>query len=114
MQILLWRRTYRLCTSPSLIVSCCNNLVARLTPVDELYSESEKYFDYRRSLHQIMARTLIIVGDQDWICPPSQSKIMSESIPQAQLKVFVGANHSVHIEKNDEVIATIQAWINDD
>jgi pimeloyl-ACP methyl ester carboxylesterase len=82
-----------------------------LIPVDELYSKEEKYFDYRDSLHNIIARTLIIVGDQDWICPPSQSRLMAARIPGAQLEVFAGANHSVHIEKNSEVIATIRRWI---
>lgn len=80
---------------------------------DDLYSEKEKYFDYRESLHLVTARTLIIVGDQDWICPPSQSRIMAARIPNAQLEVFAGANHSVHIEKNSEVIAAIRRWIGD-
>jgi proline iminopeptidase len=80
---------------------------------DELYSKKEKYFDYRESLHLITAKTLIIVGDQDWICPPSQSRLIAARIPDARLEVFVSANHSVHIEKNSEVIATIRRWIGD-
>jgi pimeloyl-ACP methyl ester carboxylesterase len=36
---------------------------------------------------------------------------MAARIPGAQLEVFAGANHSVHIEKNSEVIATIRRWI---
>lgn len=39
---------------------------------DALYSEEEKYFDYRNDLHRVTAKTLIIVGEQDWICPPSE------------------------------------------
>lgn len=39
---------------------------------DDLYSEQEKYFDYRESLHKITAKTLVIVGDKDWICPPGK------------------------------------------
>ncbi|KAH7068511.1 Alpha/Beta hydrolase protein [Paraphoma chrysanthemicola] len=80
---------------------------------NELYSEEEKYFDYRESLQRITAKTLIIVGEQDWICPPSQSRLMAARIPNAQLHVFADANHSVHIEKNSEVIATIRKWIID-
>jgi proline iminopeptidase len=80
---------------------------------DDLYSEEEKYFDYRGSLHLITARTLIIVGDQDWICPPSQSRLMVARIPNARLAVFAEANHSVHIERNSDVIATIRSWIGD-
>jgi proline iminopeptidase len=80
---------------------------------DELYSEGEKYFDYRDSLHLISAKTLIIVGDHDWICPPSQSRLMAARIPGAHLEVFAGANHGVHIEKNSEVIVTIRRWLSE-
>jgi proline iminopeptidase len=38
--------------------------------VDDLYSEEEKYFDYTEKLGSITAKTLVIVGEKDWICPP--------------------------------------------
>jgi proline iminopeptidase len=82
-----------------------------LTQSDALYSDEEKYFDYRESLHLVTARTLIIVGDQDWICPPSQSRLMAARIPNAHLEVIADANHSVHVEKNAEVISAIRSWI---
>ncbi|KAF3053752.1 hypothetical protein E8E11_011944 [Didymella keratinophila] len=78
---------------------------------NELYSESEKYFDYRQLLNKIKAKTFIIVGSEDWICPPSQSHIIAAGIPDARLEVFPGANHSVHLEKNCEVIAVVREWI---
>ncbi|KAF2639037.1 alpha/beta-hydrolase [Massarina eburnea CBS 473.64] len=77
---------------------------------NDLYSEEEKYFDYRENLTNVAAKTLILVGEQDWICPPRQSEIMASLIPDAQLEVFVGANHSVHLEKNKQVIDLIRAW----
>lgn len=40
---------------------------------DDLYSETEKYFDYTKDLSLITAQTLVVVGDQDWICPPGRS-----------------------------------------
>jgi proline iminopeptidase len=82
----------------------------KLMPVDDLYSEQEKYFDYRADLNKIGARTLIIVGDQDWICPPRQSEIMASHIPGSRLEIFRGANHSVHHEKNEAVIRLIHDW----
>lgn len=36
---------------------------------DSLYSEEEKYFDYTDKLDKITAKTLVLVGDRDWICP---------------------------------------------
>lgn len=41
--------------------------------IDALYSPEEKYFDYRADLHKITPPTLVVVGDKDWICPPSKS-----------------------------------------
>ncbi|GKT70729.1 alpha/beta hydrolase fold protein [Colletotrichum tofieldiae] len=39
---------------------------------NDLYSEKEKYFDYTDQLPNITAKTLIVVGDKDWICPPGK------------------------------------------
>ncbi|KAL1601735.1 hypothetical protein SLS60_006650 [Paraconiothyrium brasiliense] len=78
---------------------------------NDLYSEQEKYFDYRGDLRKVTAKTLIIVGDRDWICPPKQSEIIASRIPGSRLEIFRGANHSVHHEKNAEVIQLIRDWI---
>ncbi|KAK7718857.1 Protein abhd8 [Botryosphaeria dothidea] len=75
---------------------------------DELYSEQEKYFDYRNDLHRVAAKTLIIVGDQDWICPPSQSQIIADRIPHSRLLVIAGANHSVQHEKNADFLKAVK------
>ncbi|KAL5438275.1 hypothetical protein PMIN07_001970 [Paraphaeosphaeria minitans] len=78
---------------------------------NDLYSEQEKYFDYRADLKKVVARTLIMVGDQDWICPPKQSEIIASHIPGSRLEIFRDANHSVHHEKNEEVIRLIREWV---
>jgi proline iminopeptidase len=43
---------------------------------DNLYSKSEKYFDYRDQLKHISAKTLVLVGEKDWICPPGECLII--------------------------------------
>ncbi|KAJ6082990.1 hypothetical protein N7467_007125 [Penicillium canescens] len=78
---------------------------------NDLYSEQEKYFDYRDQLHSITAKTLVIVGERDWICPPEQSKTIASKIPGADLKVIANANHGVHLEKNAEVIELIKEHV---
>ncbi|OJK01317.1 hypothetical protein ASPACDRAFT_51218 [Aspergillus aculeatus ATCC 16872] len=78
---------------------------------NDLYAAPEKFFDYRDRLHRIGARTLVIVGDKDWICPPAQSEIIVEGIPGAKLAVVAGANHSVHLEKNEIVLEIIRGHL---
>ncbi|ORY58470.1 Alpha/Beta hydrolase protein [Pseudomassariella vexata] len=75
---------------------------------NDLYSETEKYFDYRDQLHLITAKTLVVVGQEDWICPPENSKYIADRIPGARLLIVDGANHSVHLEKNELVLREIR------
>ncbi|CAJ2510611.1 Uu.00g062360.m01.CDS01 [Anthostomella pinea] len=75
---------------------------------NDLYSEQEKYFDYRDKLHQITAKTLVVVGAKDWICPPEHSEYIASNIPSATLYVVENANHSVHLEKNEQVLSKIR------
>ncbi|RAQ71325.1 alpha/beta hydrolase [Aspergillus flavus] len=75
---------------------------------NDLYAEPEKFFDYRDDLSTVTAKTLIIVGERDWICPPAQSRVIASLIPNAHLEVIQDANHSVHVEKNAEVIGHIR------
>ncbi|CAG7924915.1 unnamed protein product [Penicillium olsonii] len=75
---------------------------------NDLYAEPEKFFDYRDRLHLITAKSLVIVGGRDWICPPEQSKDIATRIPGARLEIIENANHGVHLEKNAKVIELIQ------
>ncbi|KAL4924208.1 alpha/beta fold hydrolase [Aspergillus undulatus] len=73
-----------------------------------LYSDNDKFFDYRDELKSVTARTLVIVGEKDWICPPEQSRTIAEGIFGARLAVVPEASHSVHLEKNEVVLGEIR------
>ncbi|RXK37936.1 hypothetical protein M231_04825 [Tremella mesenterica] len=75
---------------------------------NDLYSEQEKYFDFRDKLGEVKAKTLIVVGANDWVCPPSQSKLIHSLIPGSILHIVPDANHAVHHEKNEFVIGEIR------
>ncbi|ODN81059.1 hypothetical protein, variant [Cryptococcus amylolentus CBS 6039] len=78
---------------------------------NSLYSEKEKYFDYREGLKTLAIPTLIFVGEHDWITPPSQSKLIHERVPNSRLVIFSNANHSVHHDKNAEVLKLIRDFV---
>ncbi|KAH7139484.1 Alpha/Beta hydrolase protein [Dendryphion nanum] len=89
----------------------CLNTIYVAESHNDLYSQGEKYFDYREQLDRISAKTLVIVGSQDWICPPENSALIADRIPDAELFSVSGANHSVHAEKPDLVIAKIRSFL---
>jgi proline iminopeptidase len=72
---------------------------------------ADKSYDLRADLPSIDVPTLVIVGAEDWICPLSQSCIIADTVPGAELFVVESANHSVHIEANAAVIEKIRAFL---
>lgn len=70
-----------------------------------------KDYDLRDQLAGITVPTQVIVGGEDWICPPSQSRLIAERVPGAELLEIPGANHSVHIEANAQVLAGIRSFL---
>ncbi|KAF7516970.1 hypothetical protein G7054_g13963 [Neopestalotiopsis clavispora] len=79
--------------------SCLNN-------VYNAESHSKAYPSiWREDLHKITAKTLVVVGDKDWICPPAKE------INDAELFVVENANHSVHVEKNELVLKKIRSHL---
>ncbi|KAJ5893854.1 Alpha/beta hydrolase fold-1 [Penicillium taxi] len=66
------------------------------------------YAKSHNQLQSITAKTLIIVGEFDWICPKENSEDIASRVPGAHLAVIANANHAVHQEKNAEVIDLIR------
>ncbi|HVE73342.1 MAG TPA: alpha/beta fold hydrolase [Thermoanaerobaculia bacterium] len=60
-------------------------------------------------LPSIDVPTLIIVGEEDKITPPSDAERMESAIPNARLVKIAGAGHLSNFEKPDEVNAAIGA-----
>ena len=66
--------------------------------------------DSRPGLSKIACPTLIVVGDTDYITPPSHSEEMAREIPGSRLVVIPECGHLCTLEKPDAVNAALQAW----
>ncbi len=56
-----------------------------------------------RYLHRVTMPTLIVWGDEDKIIPVEQVQTWRRHIPNAEIKVYKGAGHLVHLEKPEAV-----------
>lgn len=63
--------------------------------------------DFTEQLPSFTVPTLIVVGTQDAITPPSDSHLMAELIPGAELVELEGAGHMLMYERTEEVDAVI-------
>lgn len=76
---------------------------------NELFKEKD--YDLRPRLKDIRVPTLVVCGAADWICPPSQSRLIAEGVPGAELFMVENANHSVHVEARGAVLARVRQFL---
>jgi proline iminopeptidase len=68
-------------------------------------------WDLTPRLGAITAPTLILVGEDDFICPPSRAKIMHERIPNSELVVFERSGHFAHTEEPEAFFEAVRGWL---
>jgi proline iminopeptidase len=62
-------------------------------------------------LGDVSVPTLIVVGRDDFICPPSQARILHEGIPHSELVVFERSGHFPYIEEPDAFFDAVRGWL---
>lgn len=67
-------------------------------------------YNVTSQLSKIEVPTLILVGSDDFICPPSQAKRMHESIPNSEIYIFEKCGHYPFFETPDEFIRVVSEW----
>lgn len=75
------------------------------TTVARLFWEHPGDPKFMRYLHRIRVPTQIIWGEEDKIIPAQQAETWRKFIPNADIQVFKGAGHLVHLERPEAVDA---------
>jgi len=83
-----------------------------LTPEVSIHQDTllEKY-DVSSRLKEINVPTLILVGEDDFICPPSQAHRMNKSIQNSEIYVFEKCGHYPFWEVPDDFFKVIRGWL---
>ena len=71
--------------------------------------------DTLERLGDITAPTLVVVGEQDLLTPPWQSKAVAEAIPGARFELVTGpgSSHGLHIERPDDLLRIVNSFLED-
>lgn len=67
--------------------------------------------DFRAVLPHINVPTLVIVGDEDVVTPPSDAEFLAEHIPGAALVIIPGAGHLTNIETPEAFNAALEPFL---
>ena len=68
-------------------------------------------FDYTDQLVQIGCPTLVLAGAWDWICPPSQSRLIAERIPDVRLEIFENSAHSLAQDEPEKFMELVRGFL---
>ncbi|HEV7234660.1 MAG TPA: alpha/beta hydrolase, partial [Ktedonobacteraceae bacterium] len=69
-------------------------------------------FNVLARLSEITVPTLVMVGKDDWITPPTQAaERLHAGLPNSQLVRFENSGHFPFIEENEKFVATVRDWI---
>jgi len=67
-------------------------------------------YNVRSKLSKIEVPTLILVGKEDFVCPPSQAQHMHDVIPNSKLTIFERCSHHPFFEVPDEFFRVMSEW----
>jgi pimeloyl-ACP methyl ester carboxylesterase len=70
-----------------------------------------RQLDITTQLERIHCPTLVMVGEQDALKPPSYSRIIADRIPESDLVMIPEAGHAVILEKPSEVNASLLEFL---
>lgn len=79
--------------------------------VNRGFSDFLRHFDYIPKLKKIKCPTLILAGQEDWICRPSQSKTIAAHIPNSKLKIFKKCGHALAVDAHDRYLKAITQFL---
>ena len=69
--------------------------------------------DQTATLRAFRGPALILMGEEDRLCPRDRHDLMAELMPQARLVVVEGAGHLPPLEQPDPVTAALNDWLED-
>lgn len=68
-------------------------------------------FDVRDELSAVAAPTLVLVGNDDFICGPHWARMIHQGIPEAQLTVLDETGHLAHLERPEEFRTVVTGFL---
>lgn len=80
-------------------------------PLNRGFSDFLHRFDFEHQLQNIHCKTLILVGDEDWITDKQYSQMMAEKIPNSQLIIFHESDHAMESDVPELFFNAIQTFL---
>lgn len=104
-------RSFAACASATLVEWAKNEVIQTPDHVARAAIRSLNDSDSRAELAEIRAPTLVVVGAEDAITPPAQSRALADGIPGSMLSVIPDAAHFPMIEQPEAFNAVLGEFL---
>jgi proline iminopeptidase len=75
------------------------------------FSDFLHHFNFIPKLKKITCPTLVLAGQNDWVCSPNQSRIIAKQIKNSTLKIFKKCSHIIASDVNDQYIKSVKSFL---
>ena len=75
------------------------------------FSDFLHHFNFIPKLKKIACPTLILAGQNDWICSPNQSRIIAKHVINSKLKIFKKCGHAITSDANEKYIKAVRHFL---
>jgi proline iminopeptidase len=77
------------------------------------FRELAASYDVRAELAAIDVPALVVVGREDWVCPPAGARALAAGLPDARLVEIPGAGHFPFSEEPAAFLAAVRRFLDD-
>jgi proline iminopeptidase len=102
---------YALNYNPTAAAKAWERTILSVDAINVAFGGFLKSYNILNQLHQITAPTLVLAGQQDWICPPECSVEIAAAIPQAELTIFENCGHLVRVDQPKALLNAITQFV---
>lgn len=102
---------YALNYNPKATAAAWKRTILSVDAINVAFGGFLRTYNVLEQLHQITAPTLVLAGQQDWICPPECSQEIAQAIPQAELTIFENCGHLIRVDQPKALLNAITQFV---
>jgi proline iminopeptidase len=109
-----WRAILPLYLAPDSDADAIHAMLGDISPDMETSTRGMQIWsawDVRPRLGEITCPTLVMAGRYDYICPPSQARIIADGIGNATLAEWDDCGHFMWLEQPERFFTTVRDWL---
>ncbi|KTC90150.1 alpha/beta hydrolase [Fluoribacter dumoffii] len=80
-------------------------------PLNQGFGGFLRTFNYEDRLHEIPCKTLILVGEEDWVTDKQHSQLMANKIPDNEFIIFPHSDHSMESDVPEQFFSSILSFL---